>query len=277
MTILVTGARGTVGGAVIDELVARGVEVRASSHEPNSVDLPDRVPLVEADLSRPDTLDEALDGATSVFLYSNPEGIDGFIEQATKAGVQRVVLLSSAAVNRDDGSPLTQRHVAVEQALRASNLSWTFLRPGAFATNARRWAESIRSAGVVRAAYGEARTAPLHEVDLAEVAAEALAGTGHEGRVYSLSGPELLTQARQVELIGEAIGKDVRFEELTTDEARGEMGRTLPAPVVESLLAMFAEMVDHPPALNGVVVEQVTGHPARTYATWAADHAGEFT
>jgi uncharacterized protein YbjT (DUF2867 family) len=279
MTILVTGARGTIGRAVVAELARRGAAVRAASsdRDHDGRGLPEGVPVVHADLAEPGTLDEAVAGVKRVFLYSNPEGIEGFIDRAFGAGVEHIVLLSSAAAQRGDSSMLTRRHTIVEEALERSDLRWTFLRPGQFAANARQWAPSIRAEGVVRAPYGRARTAPIHELDIAEVAAEALTCSGHGGQVYALTGPDLCTQAELAEQIGTVIGRPVRFEEQTPGEAREAMSRTLPPFVVDALLSMYASMVDQPATVHATVVEQLLGKPARSFATWAADNASLFT
>ena len=152
MTILVTGASGHVGRAVLNQLLAAGADVRASSRDPRTAQLPAGVPVVAADLTRPETLPAALAGVTPVFLYAQPEAIDSFVQAAQAAGVEQVVFLSSASLVEPGAAddPIAQHHRAVEQALERSGLAWTFVRPGAFATNALQWARAIRAEGVVR-------------------------------------------------------------------------------------------------------------------------------
>lgn len=278
MNILITGVGGRVGRGVLDRLIATGVPFRAASRRPEAAALPDGVPVVMADLSRPETLPEVLEGITKVFLYAQPDGVDGFVKAAVEAGVQHVVLLSSSsAAQRPSGTAgfNAERHLTVEQALADSGMAWTFLRPGAFATNSLRWANSIRSEGVVRLPYPEAGLAPIHEADIVDVAMAALTGTGLEGGMPLMSGPESLTQREQVELIGQAIGKPLRFEELTPEQAREEMGRYMPPQYVELLLNGWAAS-DGVAASVSDQVERITGHPGRTFAQWARDHAADF-
>jgi uncharacterized protein YbjT (DUF2867 family) len=276
MTILVTGARGTVGRRVVDLLVQAGLAVRAGSRDPVAAGRPSGVSVVAADLAKPDTLGPALDGVDKVFLYADPSGIEGFVDRAHQAGVGHVVLLSSAAAGQGDDSFIARRHTIVEDALRDSALPWTFLRPGAFATNALQWAPAIRAGGVVRGPFPRAHAVPIHEDDIAEVAVAALTGSGHEGRTWSLSGPESLTQQRQVELIGEALSRPLRFEEIGEDEARRQMTARVPEAVADALLAMQRASVDRAqPVATGV--PEALGRPARSFATWAADHASDFT
>lgn len=275
--ILVTGARGHVARAVVDHLLAAGVAVRAASRAPETASLPAPVEVVRADLSQPETLGPALEGVRRLFLYAEPRGIAGVLDAARAAGVEQIVLLSSSAVvaRHPESSPIAQMHLVVEQAIVSSGLPWKFVRPGAFATNALQWAPSIKAAGVVRAPYPEAQMTPIHEQDIAAVAVAALTGRGHAGQAYVLTGPESLTQRRQVELIGEAVGRPIRFEELTSEQAREQLGRFIPPAIVETLLGYLAA-ADGVPAPVSNAVQEVTGRPARTFAEWAADHAAEF-
>jgi len=277
MTILVTGASGHVGRAVLDQLLAAGADVHASSRDPRTAQLPEGVPVVAADLTRPETLPAALAGVARVFLYAQPEAIDSFVQAAQAAGVEQVVFLSSASLVEPGAAddPIAQHHRAVEQALERSALAWTFVRPGAFATNALQWARAIRAEGVVRIPYPQAESAPIHEADIAAVAVAALTGDTLRNAAPHLTGPESLTQERQVTLIGEALGREVRCVELTPEQARHEMGRFMPPQFVDALLRMWA-VTDAVPATISDAVAQITGHPGRSFATWARDHAADF-
>jgi len=278
MTILVTGASGQVGRAVLDQLLAAGAEVRASSRDPRAAHLPAGVPVVAADLTRPETLPAAFAGVTRVFLYAQPEGIEGFVQAAQAAGVQHIVFLSSSSVVASGAQtdPIARRHRAVEHALEQSGLTWTFVRPGAFATNALGWVTTIRAEGVVRLAYPRAESAPIHEADIAAVAVAALTGDTLHGAAPVLTGPESLTRERQVGLIGAAIGRDVRCVELTPEQARDGMARSMPPPFADGLLRMWAA-TDGVPATISDAVAHITGRPGRDFALWARDHAAAFS
>jgi uncharacterized protein YbjT (DUF2867 family) len=278
MTILVTGGRGAIAREVVRGLLDAGVPVRAASREPAAAALPAGVQPVLVDPTRPDTLKAALDGVDKLFLYANPDGIGDVIDASRAAGVRHLVLLSSLAAGQPgaDDNPIGARHLAVERPIADSGLPWTFVRPGMFATNHLGWAASIKAEGVVRAAYPEAHAAAIHERDMADVAVAALTGDGHEHQAYTLTGPESQTQRQRVEIIAAAIGRPVRFEEQTPEEAREAMLRFMPAGVVDVLLSYQA-------ASNGVpaevldTTERITGHPARTFAQWATDHAEDFS
>ena len=195
--ILVTGATGTVGRELITQLTASGTRVRGMSRYPERAGLPADVEMVRGDLGRPETLGPAVDGAERVFLLAG--GPDGpmheanLVAAAMRAGVRHIVKLSVLAAGHDGDDPITRWHLAGERTIEASGLAWTFLRPGAFMANALMWADTIREQGTVYAPYTTARTAPIDPFDIAAVAARVLTQTGHEGRAYSLTGPELLS------------------------------------------------------------------------------------
>ncbi len=234
--------------------------------------------MVTADLDHPETLQAALDGAHKVFLYANPIGIDGFVAAAESAGVQHVVLLSSVAVRDLDpaSDPTAWMHARVESALEASNLAWTFIRPGMFATNTLwSWQRPIREKDAVRLPYPDAQTAPVHEKDVAAIAAAALLDPIHRGHAYVVTGPETLTLRRQVQHIGEALGRDIVIEESSPDQAHAELLETLPPFVAEAILDGWKAAAEAPPAAT-TPVTNILGTPARTFAQWATDHAADF-
>ena len=277
MTILVTGGRGAIARHVVAGLLEAGVPVRAASRNPSEAALPAGVEPVRVDAAEPDTLKAALDGVDKLFLYADPDSVGATIDASRAAGVRHVVLLSSLAAGLPNAeeNPIGRRHTVVERAIADSGLPWTFVRPGMFATNHLQWARSIRDEGVVRAAYPGAQAAAIHERDMADVAVAALTGDGHEHQAYHLTGPESQTQRQRVELIAEAIGKPVRFEEQTPEQAREALLRWMPPSYVDVLLG-FQASSDGVPAEVLDTVERVTSHPARTFASWATDHADDF-
>ncbi|WP_327092374.1 NAD(P)H-binding protein [Nonomuraea sp. NBC_01738] len=261
--ILVTGATGTVGSHVAKQLVEMGVETRALTRDPAK-------PYTVGDLTEPHSMRTALDGVDAVFLvwpFAGADGVSALLKVVAEHA-RRVVYLSSAAVREHERQ--------VEQEIDRSGLEWTFLRPHVFAANALRWAEEIREEGTVHGPYGKAATAPIHERDLAAVAVRALTGDGHTGAAYELTGPELLSQSDQVRVIGEEIGRPVRWIETSPEaERRRMLGLGWPGEVVDGILQAQADLVTRPGPLTSTV-ETVTGRRARTFHTWASDHAGAF-
>jgi uncharacterized protein YbjT (DUF2867 family) len=143
--------------------------------------------------------------------------------------------------------------------------------------NARNWwAPQIRAgAGVVRWPYAAAPTAPIHERDIAAVAVRALCEEGHAGAEYVLTGPQSLSQFEQILTIGRVIGRSLRIEEISPNEARRELLALMPAFIVNMLLDAWAAGIGQPALVTSTVAE-ITGAPARTFRDWATDHAAEF-
>jgi uncharacterized protein YbjT (DUF2867 family) len=156
-----------------------------------------------------------------------------------------------------------------------SGLAWTILRPAMFMTNALPWAAQLQDTDVVRAPFGHVRSAVTDPADIAAVAALALTSPGHEERVYELSGPQALTPGERVAVLGRATGRPLRFEAQSDAEARAEMSATTPAPYVDAFFDFYARgSLDESPVLP--TVRELTGRPPRTFAQWAAAHAGAF-
>ncbi|MFE4022360.1 SDR family oxidoreductase [Streptomyces sp. NPDC059101] len=284
--IVVTGATGNIGRRLVDRLVEEGVPVRALTRDPASAGLPAQVEVVRADLTEDTDPAPLLAGADALFLNlaaGGGDSVERLIDAAVKAGVSRIVLNSSLAVTgtpADETNFIARSHALLERAVRESGLEWTFLRGGNYATNALNWAPAIRESGVVRDPHPGARSVPVHEADLADVAALALLDrTGaHAGQVHRLTGPEELTNAQQVAAIGEAVGRPTRIEQISEDEAAEAMaGPHFPLAAARQLVRLFGQSVDAPAFARTETVERVTGHPARTFAQWAREHAGDFS
>jgi uncharacterized protein YbjT (DUF2867 family) len=136
-------------------------------------------------------------------------------------------------------------------------------------------AKTIRVEGVVRAPFGAAAYPHVHEADVAEVATAALLEDGHVGKKYIVSGPESITQIEQARAIGAAIGRDIRFEELTPEQARKLWSKFMSAADIDVELMILEESVNKPKKV-WKTFEQVTGRPGRTFAQWAVEHAYDF-
>lgn len=280
---LVTGAAGLVGRPLVDLLVAEGAKVRAVTRDPRAAALPDGVEVVEGDPSQPATLGSALRGVTGLFV--NPRSVgraaDELLALAGEAGVRRVVAMSALNVDYDfDLQPSRLRgefNKEVEAAAVASGLEWTALRSGYYAMNAARsWASQIRIGDVVRSPYASAHWAPLHERDIAAVGVRALLDDDLLGRKPELTGPQCLTQEAMVTMIGEVIGRPLRYEEAPAEVAKqGMMQSGMPDSLAENFLRLQARSYLQPGLVTGEV-ERILGRPALPFAEWAAEHVADF-
>ncbi|WP_329398659.1 NAD(P)H-binding protein [Streptomyces melanogenes] len=279
--ILVTGATGTVGGEVA-RLLAADHPLRILARRPERVTVAGpAVDVVAGEYADRDSLDRALKGVRAAFLVTGSIGERDdvrFVEAARAAGVRHLVKLSALAVTDPAADDLiTARQRENETAVRESGLAWTLLRPRAFMTNTLSWARSVREDGVVRALYGDAPNATVDPRDIAEVAALALTEPGaHEGRAYALSGPAAVTAAEQTALLGAALGRPLRFEELGPERARAALLARYPQPVAEALLHSAERQRAGAKAGVSPTVQELTGRPARSYAEWARDNAAAF-
>ncbi len=284
--ILVTGATGTVGRPLVELLASEGVKVRAITHNPDAANLPAGVEVANGDLSRPDTIAPLLEGVTALFLHPRAVGLaaDKLLALARQQGVQRVVALSAMNVDDDlDTQPSRyqgDRNKEVEDSVVQSGLAWVSLRASSFASNAlRAWGAQIRAGGLVYGPYAAFTESPIHERDLAEVAARALRSdepVARRGRRLELTGPQSLTHQQMVAIIGKAIGRPLRYQEIPPEAAKqGMVQQGIPEPFVEVLMARYAREIGEPAPVTGQV-QRILGRPGRTYAEWAADHAAVF-
>ena len=278
IVIVVTGATGTVGRQVVTQLREQGLPVRAVTRDPASARLTAGTEVVRADMADPASLEPHLAGADAVFLvwpFTSPELAAD--QGARLAGMlarhaARVVYLSAeAAAGRPDSF-----WAVMERQIEDSGVAWTFLRPTGFAANTLMWADQVRGQGVVRWPYGAATRSLVHEHDLAAVAVRALTEDRHAGHRYLLTGPQAITQADQVRVIGEVTGQATEWEELPPEEARRRLLAAWGDPgFVDSALVTWAGFVTQPEPVTQTV-EEITGIAARTFRQWAAEHASDF-
>lgn len=278
--IVVTGATGNIGRPLTRALAEAGEQVTAVSRHAAAV--PDGVRHVTADLAEPAGLKPALAGAKALFLLLSGDlhaagatAPADVIRQAVGSGVRRIVLLSSLGVATRPFGPTRIALRAVEDVLRESGADWAIVRPGGFASNALWWADSVRTQRVVAAPFGDVGVPVVDPADIAEVSAACLLDDRHNGGVYELTGPEVITPRGQTEAIAAALGSPVRFHELTHDEAKAGMARSMPAELAEDTLAILGS--PNPAELRvSPDVQRVLGRAPRPFADWAARNIAAF-
>lgn len=275
--LLITGATGRIGRALVGHLVSAGLPVRAFVRDPSSADLPMGVEVVAGDLQDASTLDAAVDGASAAFLlwpFPSEEAADALapavVERLSATG--RVVYVSAhAAVAEPD-----RFWGRIERLVEELVPSWTILQPTGFAANTLIWADQIRAGDVVRWPFGDAARSLIHERDIAEVAARALRTDDHRGRRLVLSGPATLTQREQLAAIGAALDRRLRWEEPEPDAALAQVAAALgDESFARHALASWASFVDNPEPVTDTV-RQVLGRNAISFADWAREHRDGF-
>jgi uncharacterized protein YbjT (DUF2867 family) len=271
--IVVTGATGNVGGALVQQLARRGEPVRAIVRDP-SKPLPDGVKPAAGDLNQPDSLRAALTGADRLFLL--PGYPDGIVDEAVRAGVTRIVLLSGgSAVGADTDNAVSEYMIRSETAVARSGLGWTFLRPVSFMTNTFRWLPQLVEGDVVRLPFADVPIATVDPADIAAVAAVALTADGHEGKAYPLTGPEALRPADQVAVVARVLDRPLRFEAESDDDARTRMLSEMPEKYVRAFFSFFSDRTLDESTVHPTVAE-VTGRAPKTFEQWVKENADAF-
>lgn len=277
MTIVVTGATGNVGRPLLTHLLAAGAHVRAVTRSPDTARLPAQVEVVSS-------VTDALRGASAVFLNSRAlgDGLADVIAQCASTGITKLVALS--AINVDDDLTLQpsrfrgDRNKEVERLAVDSGLAWTSLRPSVFASNfAGMWSAQIRAGDVVAGPYAAASTAPIADHDVSAVAARALLTDDLTGQKLPLTGPQALTNAELVDVLGAVLQRPLRYREMPADVVRARFRDIgFPAAFADAYVGMLAQTLDKP-ALVTHEVEKILGRPPQTFAEWVSLHRDVFT
>ena len=285
-TILVTGASGLAGSAVIREFVRRKHPVRAlvrSRARARAFEALRTVEIVEGDMSRPETLTEPLSGVDRVLLLSSPdpqlvETQSTFIDTARKSGVQRIVKFSGlSAADVDSPFIFGNMHAEIERYLERSGLSWTHLRPSQFMTEYLRETPTILAQSALFFPLKDARLTPVDVVDIAKAAFVLLTTPGHEGKVYALSGPEALNMEEIAGQISRAIGTTVRYVSTSREERKQALLAVgVPSFFVDALDAQAGERLKGREAIVHPETHTALGIPPTTFAEFARRNAGAF-
>ncbi|MEV0649480.1 NAD(P)H-binding protein [Phytomonospora sp. NPDC050363] len=270
MTILVTGATGTVGGQIVRQLVEAGHAVRALTRDPAKAEFPAGVEVVGGDLADPGSLAGVFDGVSAAHLITFGGGYRTLstgreiFALAKAAGVAKVTVLRGP---EDD---------EFTKEVAGSGVEATLLVPVEFMSNHREWAAGIIAAGRVREGFADSPSALVHEADIAAVAVAALTQDGHGGKEYTITGPEVLTVREKVAVLAEALGRDIELVELSEEEVAADLAAQ---GWDEASAAWMIGIRKDTPEIGYTVVdtvERVTGRPARTFAQWARENASVF-
>ncbi|MGW2867017.1 NAD(P)H-binding protein [Kitasatospora sp. NPDC001225] len=275
--ILVTGATGNIGRALLEDLRAHGAgPLRGLTRDAARVRFPEGVEVREGDFADPDALASALDGVRSLFLVSRIGSDAEILAAARRSGVEHVVLVSSITVQTHPHLGPARENAAVERLLMDSGMAWTVLRPTQFASNALWWASAIRERRTVRVPYADTGLPTVHPADIAAVARVALTEPGHRGRTYALTGPRRVTARQQLEAVAAALGREVPVAETGRAEAHRELSALLGAEAADAVLDVTGGDVNDELLEVRDTVEAVTGSPARPFRRWVSENIAAF-
>jgi uncharacterized protein YbjT (DUF2867 family) len=275
--ILVTGATGNVGRPLVAHLVAAGAHVRAVTRRPDTAHFPADVEVVTSAAA-------GLGGTSAVFLNSRALGdeLASVVKSARLAGVTRLVALS--AINADDDFSRQpsrfrgDRNREVEQLAVDSGLEWVSLRPTVFVTNFfGMWAPQIQGGDVVNGPFAAASTAPIVDRDISAVAARALLSDELVGQKIPMTGPQAMTNAELVDVIGTVLGRRLSYHEVPSELVRQRfVGAGFSAEFADAYIAFLSATVEKP-ALVTHEVEKILGRPAESFADAVSAHQDLFT
>jgi uncharacterized protein YbjT (DUF2867 family) len=280
--ILVTGATGNTGRAIVDALVERRVPVRAMVRTAaDRGKLPAGIDVVVADFNETAAVAAALDGAERAYLVTPSseqaeEQQKRFADLAAKAGTRQLVVLSQLGSEENSPVRFLRYHAAVEQHVRGLGIGYTFLRPNLYFQGLLAFAGSISTQGQFFAPIGDATVSAVDVRDIAAVAAVALTGTGHDSATYTLTGPEAITHSQIAAALTAALGRTVRFVDVPPEAFADSIRELLPPWQVDGLVEDYAHYRRGEAAAVSPAIADITGTAPRSIGQFARDYAAAF-
>ena len=277
--ILVTGATGAVGREVVKQLVEQGQQVRVLTRDAGkAAQFGEAVEVAIGELGRPEPLSSAFTGVKKVFVLSSNNGGPNAAWEANafqaggRAGVDHIVKLSGRGVDSyNAGGFIGQQQAESERALRVSGVDWTILRPGFFASNFLN-DFPVAALGALHLPTGTGKDSPIDPRDIAAVAVRVLTTPGHDGKIYELTGPDLLSYADMVGEISTAIGKPLSYVDIpAADFHRNMLSLGAPEPIVDALVKFFTAVKDGRMSKSSVFAE-LMGRQPHSFREWVRDN-----
>ena len=278
--ILVTGAGGTVGSALLEELKDTGHAFRAAYHSPAKAEKAKAAgtDAIVLDFAKPETLRPAMAGVDAVFLLGagglgQVEGETNVVNAARSAGVKRLVKLSVWGA-AEEGYSFAKLHRAIERAVESSGLAWTFLRANGFMQNfVNHMAGAIKAQGAIYQPAADTRISHVDVRDIARVAVRALTTPDHEGRAYDLSGPEAFSYGEAADILSRVLGRKVTYVALPDDAAaKGMRDAGMPAHYADALIDLYRFYRTGSTSAVSPAVRDVTGREPTGFEQFAREH-----
>lgn len=280
--IFLTGATGSVGTELIQKLEPLNVQVKALVRGDSQASSLRSIPYVQTitgDLTDPAGFLGALEGIETAFLLTNSseqaENLQiNFLEAAQRAGVRHIVKLSQFAASESSPVRFLRYHARVENRIKELGFTYTFLRPNLYMQGLLSFKEYIRDKGHFFAAIGAGRVSAIDVRDIAAVAAACLTQTGHENKIYDLTGPEPLSHHEMAGILSRVLHKPVQFMDVTPTQMQAALHAAgFPQWQADGLIEDYAHYARQEAAAVCKTVEAVTGKSAVSFEQFARDYA----
>ncbi|GAB3202430.1 uncharacterized protein YbjT (DUF2867 family) [Pontibacter aydingkolensis] len=286
MKVLVIGGTGTVGSQTVKELLARNVEVYVLTREPEKANqLPEGAKAVVGNILDPKTVRTVFTGMDGVFManpVSTTETSEGLfaVNGARLAGVKRIVYMSVHDYDKALHLPHFGSKLPIEEAIKASGISYTFLRPNNFYQNDNWFKDALLHQGIYIQPIGNIGLSRVDVRDIAEAAAIALTTSGHDGKVYNLVGPDVLTGQNTAKLWSEALNTSVSYFGNDMDAWENMMVQFMPEWMVFDFRLMYEYFQEQGLKATSEDIERVTallGHAPRSFKDYTKEATKEWS
>lgn len=284
-TVLVTGATGRVGSALLRRLVHAGVAVRALARDESKKEslVAQGIEAVSGDFLQPQTLPPVLDSVTAIFLLTpiHPEQVKqatNLIQAARDSDNPHVVRVSVHQASHQAPTRISRQHAEIEDQLKTSGLAYTLLRPQSFMQNILLSAPTVAAQGTIYQPMQDGRLGMIDARDIAEVAAKVLTEQGHEGKTYTLTGPAAISFHDVAETLSRALNRKITYVNVTLSTAKEAMLRRGIGEWMADALNEYAKA--HSEGYSDWTTDDVqllTGHRATSLETFAHDFARAFS
>lgn len=285
LAILITGAAGSIGTELTKQLDSKGIPFRAlvrNSDGAKALFSLKNAEIIEGDFNNADSITKALKGIDSAFLLTNSseqaEAIQSnFVDMAMREGVRHIVKQSQFAANLHSPVRFLRYHAAVEQKIIKSGMTYTFLRPNLFMQGLLGFRETIAKQGKFFAAAGDAKVSAVDTRDIAAVAVEALTKSGHENKIYTLTGPEALTHRQMAEQLSKGLDRTIQFVNVSPADMKQALNEAgFPLWQAEGLVEDYAHYYRGEASAVTSDVEEVTGKAPLEFKNFVNDYAQAF-
>ncbi|NKB43963.1 MAG: NAD(P)H-binding protein [Alphaproteobacteria bacterium] len=283
---LVTGATGKTGGQTIKQLLAKGASVRAFvRNEEKAAPLKEQgVELVVGDIGDADAVAKAMDGVDGVLLTlpNGPNQLDwelGVLKQAEAAGVKHLVYMSSTESNADNPRRIPQVHWKVVEAIMASNVNWTIMRPNFFMQGIFPFAGQVKANDAFAFPAGDGTASMCDVRDVGEVAAVILTGgESHYGKTYDLTGPDIVSFHDVAALLSKTLGREITYNPMPLQAFHDYLAKVLKSDWhVDGVVELMQEMSEEGGLdFTTETMGELLRRPPTTIAQFIEEHKAMF-